>query len=311
MKVRWHNVLFCSLVVYALLMTFLFVTHRKNDNPSNKAYSLLSKRIYLEDANDILINFEPLRKDLRQYLDDTGLKYSIYFEYLFSGTSIKDSNNDALVGASLLKVPLVMDLYSLEEKGKIDLDQKIIITNQDISDDPEFGNVNNLKAGDMYSLRELAKLTLTSSDNTAALAIYNSTKNFVNDNDNVVTNLGIETNVNNSNHGNYALISAKEYSNIFKCLYFSCNLSKNHSQEILEYLTQSKDDRGLRAGTPGGYKVAHKIGSFSNLTQSDCGIIYHPNRRYLLCVMLDTDKKSAKNHIEEISRKVSSYVSNQ
>lgn len=309
MKIKRKSILIYALIIYAVFITgMLIYQNAKQEKMHNNGSSLLAKRIYLENPSDILINFEPLRQNLRSYLDQTGLKYSIYFEYLFSGTSIKDSNNESLVGASLMKIPLVMDLYRASEDGKINLDQKVTITKEYISDDPEFGNTDNLKAGDKITLRELAKLALTKSDNTAALAIHDATKSSFESGNNTIDSLGIETRVNSSNQGNYAQISAREYSNVFKCLYFSCLLSQENSEEILSYLTQTSNDLGLRSGTPKDTQVAHKIGSFGNLTQSDCGIIYQTNRRYVLCIMIDSDRESASQHIKTVSKTVSDYV---
>ncbi len=43
-------------------------------------------------------------------------------------------------------------------------------------------------------------------------------------------------------------ISARSYSSFLKCLYFSCYLDKDHSQELIQYLIDSTAQNRLRAG---------------------------------------------------------------
>lgn len=294
-----------------ILMGGLYI-HSRNRHESQNKYPLLSKRLFLENPSDVLINFQPLRKDVKEYLDSTGVKYSFYFEYLFTGSTIGYGEDTKLVGASLMKIPVVMDLYKAAEQGKIDLDQEVTIRASDISEDPEFGNQESLKVGEVITLREAAKIALTESDNTAAQIIYNSTASLLSPEDQAINNLDVQTEVQDSNQGKFALISARSYSSFVKCLYFSCFLSADHSQEILAEL---KNNTGIgkeriKAGVPENIDVAQKIGSFSDITQSDCGIVYVPNRRYTLCVMLDEDANKANQHIREISQKVYDYVSN-
>jgi beta-lactamase class A len=293
-----------------ILFAGLYFSGQNNKSRDAEVYPLLSKRIFLEDSSDVLVNFQPLREDIRGYLDNTGVAHSFYFEYLFTGSTIRYGDDNKLVGASLMKIPIVMDLYKASELGKINLDQEITVRANDINADPQFGNQDGLKAGDVITLREAAKISLTESDNTASLIIFNSTQGLLEEADQSINNLDIETTVKDSDQGKFALISARSYSSFLKCLYFSCYLSTDHSQEILNELTLAKDvgAERIRAGVPSGVKVAQKFGSFSDITQSDCGIIYAENRRYALCVMLDTDANTANNHIKKLSEMVYSYV---
>lgn len=86
-------------------------------------------------------------------------------------------------------------------------------------------------------------------------------------------------------------------------------MSPEHSNTILEDLTHSANSKRIRAGVPAEVPVAHKIGSFSDITQSDCGIVYVPDRHYTLCIMLDTNGPDADKHIKEITRMTYDYVS--
>jgi beta-lactamase class A len=292
-------------------MSGFYLNSRDNMTKEQQMYPLLAKRIFLENPSDVLINFQPLRKDIKQYLDSTGVKYSFYFEYLFTGSNIRYGEDNQLIGASLMKIPVVMDLYKAAELGKIDLNQSVTVKAEDISQDTQFGNISKLKVGDTITLREAAKIALTESDNTTAQLVYNNTLELLPPEYQSVNNLDIETNLGDSDQGKLSLISARSYSSFLKCLYFSCFLSPEHSQEILNELKNHNqvDEQRIKAGLPDNIEITQKIGSFSNITQSDCGIVYVPNRRYLLCVMLDEEADKANQHIKDLSKKVYDYVS--
>mgnify|MGYP000750370884 CR=1 FL=1 len=303
---------FITTTVILLATSVIFGTillRQNNEDVKEHQSPLLARRLYLENPSDTLINFQPLRKDVKNYLETSGLKYSFYFEYLFTGTSIRAGEQNKLVGASLMKIPIVMDLYKAAEQNKIDIDQEVTVPELAINNDPQYGNQGKLKAGDKITLREAAKITLVESDNTAAYTVFDATKNLLPPEDQAINNLDIDTEIGQSDKGKFALIDARSYSSFLKCLYLSCFVSPNSSEEILGFLTNSPDDDRIRAGLPSEVQVAHKIGSFSTITQSDCGIVYVPNRRYVLCIMLDTDEKTAAKHIKTLSEMAYKYVS--
>ena len=47
---------------------------------NSEKYPLLSRRIFVENPNDPIIDFEPLRQSLRDYYEKNKLSGSVYFE---------------------------------------------------------------------------------------------------------------------------------------------------------------------------------------------------------------------------------------
>jgi beta-lactamase class A len=310
--VKRHFLLATTVFFMALsvVLGFLYVQTLQRSTASDK-YPHLSRRLFIENPGAILINLQPLREQVRDYLTDTGLTYSFYFEYLFTGSDIRAGENNKLVGASLMKIPVVMDLYKAVEQGKITLDRQVTVSEAAVSSDKEFGNQEHLKPGDKITLREAARIALIESDNTAAYIIFEATKDLLPPEDQAINNLDVETQIGETDQGKYALIGARSYSSFLRCLYFSCFLSVEHSEQILSDLSHSTDDSRIRAGTPKEVEVIHKIGSFSDITQSDCGIVYLDTRRYMLCIMLDTDADTASKHIKKIAEMTYEYVTKQ
>ena len=96
-------------------------------------------------------------------------------------------------------------------------------------------------------------------------------------------------------------------------MYYSCYISPQDSQQILQYLTESPYNNRITADLPHNITVAHKIGEYNTPTtnvQSDCGIVYLTNRNYLLCIMVTETDPEASSEIATISQTVYSYLSN-
>lgn len=268
-------------------------------------HNLLAKRIFLSEPNDILVNFEPMRAELRKDLAYYDGKVSLYFEYLPTGTSMRFGDTQQLVAASLLKVPVVMELYRLSEMGKINLDDEIAIRQAWL--DEGYGDLYKKGAGNTLSLRELVALTLEQSDNTALNAI----QSVVDEHDDDKTKSAYDSlDVDFGTDRESLSMSARAYASFMKCLYFSCYLSVDSSQEIMTYLTKSTYGTTGRIGKyiSDDVTIAHKIGVAGNAVQSDCGIVYVPNRNYILCVMLDEEQDRGGEAIAQISKRVYDYV---
>ena len=291
-------------IVISFLWGMLYSGYRTDAQLSN--HDLLAKRIFLSKPNDILVNFELLRADLRKDLAYYDGKVSLYFEYLPTGTSVRIGESEHLVAASLLKVPAVMQLYQLVEQDDVNLDDTVTLKEEWL--DSGYGDLYKKRAGYTSTIREFAKIALEKSDNTALNAVQSVVDAHVTEKTtNVYETLDVDY-VDDS-QTNLSL-SARAYASFLKCLYFACYISPDSSQEIMTYLTQSTygEDGRLGKYIPREVKIAHKIGVAGNQVQSDCGIVYVPNRHYILCVMLNEEQGRGGEVIAQLSKKVYDYV---
>jgi len=128
---KW--ILAVSLFINLLLAYLLLFRENKpmiqstQDSSQEEKYPLISKRVFVEKPNDILINFVPLRKALRDMLLSQDDKVSLYFEYLPSGTSIGINEKNEVRLSSLSKIPTAMAIYAKIKAGALSKDQEIII----------------------------------------------------------------------------------------------------------------------------------------------------------------------------------------
>lgn len=297
-------------VVIGLLSVYRLGTNHsiQPNNKSEEQYNLLARRILVDSPNDSFVNFTALRSQLNTYFKDNELQGSLYFEYLPTGTSVKIDGDKQEVGASLLKVPAAMELYKAAELGKINLDQTISIKQEWLDD--SFGQLYKNGAGYQLTLREATKIMLQDSDNTALNAVSFYTNGLLKDNETPISALDISINVGSPSDHYTISIGARDYSSVLKCLYFGCYLGKDHSQELLNYLTKTNFHNRLPAGiSDKNIPIAHKIGNYAQDTQSDCGIVYLTKRNYLLCIMIKgPDNETTDKKIADLSKMTYEFV---
>ena len=272
-----------------------------------RRYPLLSSTLLGPNSNDILINFVSLRMQLNNEFNalPANTTQSFYFEYLPDGTNVRIGADNFLVAASLIKVPLVMNLYRAAELGKVNLNQMVTVTQSEL--DPGYGNLYQKGAGYQLTLREAAQLALEQSDDTATHVIYDHINGLLPDDQQSLSSLDIDQDITNGN----AVITARAYSSVLKSLYFASFLTNADSEAILGDLAKSTEYRRLTADLPKGIVVAHKNGvNNTTQTQSDCGIVYVPERPYFICVMVGLPEAQGNTFIAQVSKTVYDYVAN-
>lgn len=303
------KILFFSLIISISINAILSIILARIQNAPPKetksnTYQFLSKRIFSEDQNDIIINFVPLRTALREYLKEQKEEIGVYFEYLPSGTSIGVNDQMEVRFASLIKLPVIMAVYKQIEQGALKKDTVLTISEENIHQG--FGELWKKGAGTKITVEEAIMLALIDSDNTALRVLVSSLPQGAIEH--VFENLDITIDTGQG----YPIISPKNYSSILRSLYLSSYLEFNHSNEILNILTKTNFNDKLPAGVNPEVKVAHKIGTFEigegESVFSDCGIIYVPNRPYALCIMVTSDEDASRTHMVHISKMVYGYI---
>lgn len=302
--------------IFGVLGAWLFFDNREAEylaEQTNK-YPYLSKQVFLDDPNDIFLDFVLMRDGLAEYLDaheETNIQ--LYFEYLPNGTSFEmgAGNEVEMPGASLAKVPIAMDAYRMAELGELDLDQPVELIEDDLDD--EYGTLYQEGVGYEITPREAARLMLVESDNTAFRLLIRLVESKAPSN---YTSALVEVDSSFTFKASRylpdkvdVLFSPRQYSKLLKCLYFACVINVGNSNDVLENLVMSNYDLRLTDPIPIQTPVAHKYGVHYDEVQSDCGIIYEENRNYVLCVMVEASQEQGSLIISEISEIVYRHVS--
>lgn len=319
MKKAFYLIFIASLVLNAYMIDKVGKVSQPSqaEEPGAESYPFLARRIFNENPNDIIINFTDLRQSLKEYTLGQKEKIGIYFEYLPNGNSIGINEKEPFFRASLVKVPAAMRAYKLIEERKLKKDD--ILTIKQAHVDPTYGELWKKGAGSQITVGEAIRLSLVESDNTA-FEVLNEKVN----SDILAADVGSERIVSNVYDfldiprvkvGPNQQITPKNFSSILKSLFFSAYLSYPNSNELLNLMSESIFEEGIRSVVPKEIKISHKFGIY-NLddeplqVHSDCGIIYLPSRPYILCVMVNSpDLEKSGQYMAKISEIVYEYIS--
>ena len=281
----------------------------KQDNEQSKSFISPDT---LADANKhFIINFKPLREKLAVIQGKYLRNSYIYFLYFNNTSWIGFNEKELFTAASTIKVPLAMAIYKMEKEGKLKAQDVYTLDALDL--DQRFGDLYKIGPDNSLTIEQLVNIMLVYSDNTAMQALFHvmSLLGIHDPLADVYDSMGWEYD-NFGQNPTYIKINLKTLSNMFVSLYNSTYLDVNNSMNILSALSESVFHDQLVAGVPQNTVVAHKVGiNISDNTYSDCGIVYAPNRPYILCVGISgVEQKKANTFISDISRTVYQFVIN-
>lgn len=217
-------------------------------------------------------------------------KVSVYFRDLNDGMAFNLSANTGFEPASLIKIPVMLDLLKRAESDPGIL--KITLTydgKHDWNEGEYFKPKATLEPGKPYTVEELIKRMIAYSDNNAYWLLLSITDR--NDIQKIHNELGIEI-IKDPSSGT-GLITVKSYSIFLRVLYNSSFLNQEMSEKALEYLAHEEFQEGMSVSIPPDILVASKFaerttGVNGEIKQlHDFGIVYYPNRPYLLSIMTE------------------------
>lgn len=208
---------------------------------------------------------------------------SVYFRDLENGPMRGVNFDEKFTPASLLKVPLMLAVLKQAEKDPAFLSRRLKF--EIPSRTQSYLSARVLVPGQEYTVEEAVAAMISGSDNDAfyLLQAVVSPDEYLS----VYQDFGM---VIPGVRGTDAGVSVRQYATFFRVLYNASYLEKRMSQKALGYLADAVFKDGLVAGVPPGVVVAHKYGERFDYQGSakqlhDCGIVYHPRRHYVLCVM--------------------------
>lgn len=298
---------FLWLIIVALLVfsTNCFLAKRYDEKAAilklKETYPLISPARSLYNKEDLIVNVQPLRDELSK-MGEIDPNISIYFEFLNTGANIAVNKDMAIWPASLMKIPIAMAVMKKIEDGKWQLSSEMILYQEDR--DERFGEMYKKPVGSRLTVEELLREMLIKSDNTARGILIRNLD--TGDIEAVLNHLGIEDIYNTENE-----ITGKKYSIFWRSLYNSSFLSEEHSQKLVEMMAHSETNEYLSRGLPDSVTFSHKIGViYEDNIYADSGIVYVPDRPYILTVMMQSHNQvESEKIIKEISEKVYRYVS--
>jgi beta-lactamase class A len=218
---------------------------------------------------------------------------SVFFRDLVGGHRFGIREQETISPESLLKLPLMIAYFKWAESDPRVLRRRITYTgSDDKSERPGENTTRPLERGRSYSIDDLILRMIAYNDNDAhALLIANLPPAYL---DRVYKD--IYSNYDPSKKDDVVTLTA--YASFFRVLYNASYLNKKMSEKALRYLSRSAFRDGVVAGIPSNVDCAVKFGertipagtggeSGERITVQlhEFGIIYYPNRPYLMGVM--------------------------
>ena len=217
-----------------------------------------------------------LKKRLNEEIDKLGGKWSLYLKRMDTNQTIGINDDEKMVAASLIKLFIAGEFYTLAEEGELDAD----------------------------SFRSSPDLMISASDNGAANTLISACtmdkiNEFARENGYEETELNrrmLEWN------GTENYTSARDCGKMLEKVLKGEYVSEEASERILEDLRSQQRTSKIPAGVPKEVKTGNKTGELDNV-DNDAAIIWAPDCTYILCIM----SSDTGGRIAEI-RKLSSIV---
>lgn len=226
-----------------------------------------------------------LYEEILAAIDLKKLNCAFVIENLKTGEKITYNENIVVPSASLIKIPIMMEILNQVKEGKLSLKQRITV--EDNVKVP-FSILNLLESGNSYTLKDVITLMIIQSDNTAAnilmdLAGMDNVNNYV-------KNLGIKNTVlqrkmmdsEARKEGRENKTTAAEMAKFFEIIYKGEKAKESYSVSMKNILTAQLDNSVMRLNIPDDTLIAHKTGDLDGISH-DAGIVYLPNVDYIFC----------------------------
>lgn len=251
-----------------------------------------------------------LSADLHRIATSYDGVMGIFVKDLTSSETFSVNADTVFPQASSIKIPILIELMRRAQEGKLRLDERIPIHRAGL-----VGGSGVLQffseGGSEISLRDLAVLMVVLSDNSATNLIIdrvgmenvNAMLKSLGLDRTVLARKMIDTAAEQIDHENRS--TPRQMATLLESLNAGKLLDATHTKMALEILEYPKDSP-LRAGAPSEVTVAEKPGLL-NGAQCDSGIVFLPNRPYLISVMTTFNVANGDPAITNVSARVFSY----
>ena len=214
-----------------------------------------------------------------------SLKPSVYVWDYESGKHADIASGEVFSTASIIKIPVLIQLFRSIEAGAIKLDDKIAMTDYYKSEGS--GSLQFKGDRSVYTVDELARVMITESDNSATNMLLDATggMNALNQS---LRKWGMkETRINDwlPDLAGTNVTTAKEMATLLYNIDNANFLSLNSREKMIDYMSHVHNNRLIQAGLPKDAIFIHKTGDIGKML-GDAGIVYTPNGKKYIVVML-------------------------
>ncbi len=257
-----------------------------------------------------VIDYEKLKREIEQEIKQFPGTTSVIFCDLATGKKIEINPDEVYESASLVKLPIMVEIYNAIDRGKLKSDSKI-----ELKDSYKVGGSGILKnkpAGSQWRIKQLTELMITQSDNTATdmlidlvgmKAVEKTAKELG------MTKTTLQRKIfafEEIDRGRDNYTTPGDMLQLLKEIYGGEKLKREHCDEMLQMLKKQKRNSMLPLGLPKDAVCAHKTGSLLGILH-DVGIVYPPKGNpYIIILMAKnvTNENHGKSVFADVSKKI-------
>jgi beta-lactamase class A len=223
-------------------------------------------------------------------------KVAFAVKHLDYGETVHHNADDAMPTASLIKFPVMLEVYMQVLEGKVKLSDMVTLRKEDMV--PGAGILTyHFSDGATFPLRDAVRLMIVYSDNTATnlvldkigiaatgkrMAAWDCPTTKVN----AKVFRGSTTSIDPEATKKFGLGSttAREMVSLLERVHHGKLVGADACKEMIGHLKKCEDKTKLKRFLPAKVEVAHKTGSVSDV-KTDAGIIYTPSGPVAMCVL--------------------------
>lgn len=227
---------------------------------------------------------------LEQSIENLAAMYpSIHpsvFVWDYESGNYADVNADEIFAtASIIKLPVLAELFRSIEKGEINIYEEMPLTEYFRTEGS--GSLQFKAANSKYTIDTLARIMITESDNSATNMLIAKLGSMT-DVNRAIRNWGLKhtgvrtwlPDLEGTNH-----TTARDMATILYNIDNPDFLSVSSRERIFDYMGHVHNNRLIQAGLPAGTVFLHKTGDIGKML-GDAGIVYAPNGKKYIVVIL-------------------------
>jgi len=227
----------------------------------------------------------PVKENIVEQMKSFSGKIGFYYKNLVTGDTLRFQEDMPLQAASVIKIPILIEVFSRLELGNINKIDTFTITKEDKL--PSCGALTYMHDGLKVTLEDLYTLMIILSDNTATnLLIKHLGMEQINK---TLDKLGLkQTKINRllfdseqSAMGVQNYISAGEMGDLLEKMYLGELISPEASAEMLRILKNQRLNGKVPFFVPSNIDIAHKTGEDDGITH-DVALVYAP-QPFIVC----------------------------
>ncbi len=202
-----------------------------------------------------------------------------------TGQSVDIKANEPYPAASIIKIPVLLELFRSIEMGQANLHDSMHLTEYYRSEGS--GDLQYSQAGKRLSIDHLARVMIENSDNTATNMIMSRIGGMV-DVNRAIRSWGLKnTYVHNwlPDLAGTNYTSAKDIAIMLYNIDNADFLSLKSRESIVDYMSHVKNNRLLQAGLPSNAIIMHKTGDIGTML-GDAGIVWTAEGKKYIVVIL-------------------------